>query len=139
MSSTQHKKPSTNRSGSRRTKRKLAKAASKAKPLVHASEPVRKQSIKPNGSARAPTKAPGVQNKARASGAGHIRATGDTEVRRTAATTENLQPAIAVPTHVLAFWSPMAVLLRQQTLLSSMALHVIQSQRLWAQTFSRPA
>jgi hypothetical protein len=80
-----------------------------------------------------------VQNKARTSSAGDIRATGDNEVRRTAATTEILHPAIAGPTHVLAFWSPIAVLLRQQTLLTSMALHVMQSQRLWAQTFSRPA
>ena len=134
MSSTQRKKPSTNRSGSRRTKRKLPKAASRAKPLVHTSEPVRKQSVKLNANARAPTKAPRTHNETRTSGAGDVRATGDT-----AASTENLQPTIAVPTHVLAFWSPMAVLLRQQTLLTSMALHVMQSQRLWAQTFAPPA
>ncbi len=134
MSSTQHKKPSTNRSGSRRTKRKLAKAASRAKPLVHRSEPVRKQSVKPNASALAQTKAPRAHNETRTSGPGDVRAAGDT-----AAMTKNLQPAIDGPTHVLAFWSPMAVLLRQQTLLTSMALHVMQSQRLWAQTFARPA
>jgi hypothetical protein len=139
MSSTQRKKPSTNRSGSRRTKRKLAKAASTTKALVHKAEHVRKQTIKPNASARAPTEAPGAQNESRTSGAGDIRAIGDTEVRRTAATTENLQPAIAGPTQILAFWSPMALLLRQQTLLSSMALHVIQSQRLWAQALMRSA
>ncbi len=134
MSSTQHKKPSTKRSGSSRTKRKLPKAASRAKPLVHRSEPVRKQSVKANASALAPTNAPRAHSETRTSGAGHVRATGDTAAR-----TENLQPAIAVPTHVFAFWSPMAVLLRQQTLLTSMALRVMQSQRLWAQTFSRSA
>jgi hypothetical protein len=132
MSSTQRKKPSTNRSG-RRAKRKLPKAASRTKPLAHRSEPVRKQSVKPNASALAPTKAPRTHNETR-TGAGDIRTTGET-----AATRENLQQAITVPTHVLAFWSPMAVLLRQQTLLTSMALHVMQSQRLWAQTFSRSA
>jgi hypothetical protein len=39
----------------------------------------------------------------------------------------------------MAFWSPMAVFLRQQTLLASMALKVIQSQRLWVQAFGRAA
>ncbi len=133
MSSTQHKKPSTKRSGSSRTKRKLAKPASTTKALVHKAESVRKQTIKPK------TSAPGLQNKARTSGAGDVRATGDTEVRRTAAPTKNLQPAIAAPTHVLTFWSPMAVLVRQQTLLASMVLHVMQSQRLWAQALMRSA
>ena len=57
------------------------------------------------------------------------------EVLRTAAN-ENLRPALSGPTQALAFWSPMAMLLRQQTLLASMALNVMQSQRLWAQAWS---
>ena len=58
------------------------------------------------------------------------------EVLRTAAN-ENLRPALSQLTQALAFWSPMAVLLRQQSLLASISLNVIQSQRLWAQGWTR--
>jgi hypothetical protein len=139
MSSTQHKKPSTNRSGSGRTKLKLAKAASKTKALVHQAEHVRKQTIKANSRVRAPTKASGADKKTRMSGAGDVRATDNAEVRSTEAMTENSRPAIAVPTQIFAFWSPMAMLLRQQTLLTSMVLNVMQSHRNLAQAFIRSA
>jgi hypothetical protein len=52
---------------------------------------------------------------------------------------KNAKPALAGLVQDLAFWSPMAVLMRQQTLFASMILNIMHSQRLWAQAFSRSA
>jgi hypothetical protein len=115
MSSSQRKKPSSPPSGSSRTKRKPTKSASKTKALVTKAEHVRRQKLNSD-------KASGTKKKSSNDGVGE--------------TLEVLAPALAVP-RAWAFWSPMAVLLRQQTLLASLTLNVIQSQRLWAQAFSR--
>jgi hypothetical protein len=133
MQMSSRKKPSTTRSRSSRTKRKFASPASTTKALVNKADHVRRQALKAVPKVRAPGKTSAKNEKPSTNGTAS-----STDALSTAAT-ENLRPAIAVPTHVLAFWSPMAAFLRQQTLLTSTALHVVQSQRLWAQTFSRSA
>ena len=131
MGSTQRKKSSTTRSKSGRTKRKPANSASTTKALVNKADHVRRQALKPGPSVRAPGKEVDTNDRLSSNGPGKT-----PEGLRTAAN-ENLRPALSGPTQALAFWSPMAVLLRQQTLLASMWLNVIQSQRHWAQAFSR--
>ena len=132
MGSTQRKKSSTTRSKSGRTKRKPANSASTTKALVNKADHVRRQALKPGPSVRAPGKEVGTNEELSSNGPGRT-----PEVLRTAAN-ENLR-SLSGPTQALAFWSPMAVLLRQQTLFASMALNVIQSQRLWAQVWRRAA
>lgn len=132
MGSTQRKKSPTIRSQSRHTtKRKLASSASKTKALLNKTEHVKKQPVKQPPPRRAPRKASSSHSEASIIGPGNT-----PEALRSAAN-ENLRPALSGGTQAMAFWSPMAVLLRQQTFLASMALNVIQSQRLWTQTFSR--
>ena len=130
MGSTQRKKSSTTRSKSGRTKRKPANSASTTKALVNKADHVKRQPLKPGPSVRAPGEV-GTNERPSSNGSGKT-----PEVLRTAAN-ENLQPALSGLTQALAFWSPMAVLLRQQTLLASMSLNVIQSQRLWTQAWTR--
>ena len=135
MGSTQRKKSSTTLSKSGRTKRKPANSASTTKALVNKADHVRRQALKPGPTVRAPGKEVGA-NKKLTSNAPN--APGETpEVLRTAAN-ENLRPALSGLMQALA-WSPMAVLLRQQSLLASMSLNVIQSHRLWAQAWTRSA
>jgi hypothetical protein len=133
MGSTQRKKPSTRRSQSHHTKRKPANSASKARALVNKTEHVKKQAVKESLPRRAPRKASSTNKKASVIGPGST-----SEVLRSAAN-ENLRPALSGPTQAMAFWSPVAVFLRQQTLWASMTLNVIQSQRLWTHPFSRAA
>ena len=130
MGSTQRKKSSTTRSKSGRTKRKPASSRSTTKALVNKADHVRRQALKPGPSIRAPGKDVDTNERLSHNGPGKT-----PEVLRTAAN-ENLRPVFSGPTRVLAFWSPMAVLLWQQTLFASIALNVIQSQRLWAQAWS---
>ena len=125
MSKTQRKKPSSVRSGSGRTKRKLA--GSTSKPLMNKADHVRRQS-RVSHRVPAPDKVSATNNSPISDGPRAI-----SGMLRTAAN-ENRQPAGA---EAWAFWSPMAVFLRQQTFFASMALNVIQSQRLWAQAFRR--
>ena len=94
---------------------------------------VRRQALKTGSSVRTPGKEVDTNEKLGSHGPGET-----PEVLRTAAN-ENLRPALSGLTQALAFWSPMAVLLRQQSLLASMSLNVIQSQRLWAQAWTRSA
>jgi hypothetical protein len=133
MASTQSKKSLTTRSHSRHIKRKLANSTSKTKALVNKAEHVKKQVVKQALPRRPPRKASSTNKMASIMGPGNT-----SEALRLAAN-ENLQPGLSGPMQALAFWSPMAVLLRQQTLLASMALNVIQSQRLWTQAFNRAA
>ena len=133
MGSTQRKKSSTTRSKSGRTKRKPANSASTTKALVNKADHIRRQALKPGPSVRAPGKEVGTNERLSSNGSSKT-----PEVLRTAAN-ENLRPALSGLPPALAFWSPMAMLLRQQTLLASMALNVIQSQRLWAQAWTRSA
>ena len=133
MGSTQRKKSPTIRSQSRHTKRKLTNSASKTKALVTKAEHVKKQTVKQALPRRAPRKASSTNKKASIIGPGNT-----SEVLRSVAN-ENLRPALSCPTQAMAFWSPMAMFLRQQTLLASMAFNVIQSQRLWVQAFGRAA
>jgi len=131
MGSTQRKKPSTTRSQSRHAKRKLSNSASKAKALVNKAEHVKKQAVKQARPRRAPRKASSTNKMASIIGPGTT-----PEALRSEAN-ESLRPALSGPTQAIAFWSPMAVFLRQQTLWASMALNVIQSQRLWIHAFGR--
>jgi hypothetical protein len=63
-----------------------------------------------------------------------------TRVRNTAATAGAARTPLAGGAPILAFWSPIAVLLRQQTLFASMVQNVVQAQRLWtALAFNRSA
>jgi hypothetical protein len=133
MGSTQSKKRSTRRSQSHHAKRKLANSASEAKALVNKTEHVKKQAVKESLPRRTPRKAASTNKKSSTISPGNT-----AEALRSAAN-ENLRPALSGPTQAMAFWSPMAVFLRQQTLLASMALKVIQSQRLWVQAFGRAA
>ena len=127
MGSTQRKKSPTTRSQSRHTtKRKRANLASKTKALLNKTEHVKKQPVKQAPPRRAPRKA-------------SSNGPANTPESLRLAANENLRPALSGPTQAVAFWSPMSVLLRQQTFLASMVLNVIQSQRLWMQTFTRPA
>jgi hypothetical protein len=126
MGSTQRKKPSSGRSASSRSKRKLASATTKA--LVNKSEHVKRQSLR----LPAPVKASGTKKKH------STKSIGETPEVLRAPATDNSRPALD-PTQMLAYWSPMALLLRQQRLLASMALNVMQSQRHWAQAFTRLA
>ena len=130
MGSTQRKKSSTARSKSGRTKRKPANSASTTKALVNKADHVKRQALKPSPSVRAPRKEVGRNESLNTDGPGTT-----PEVLRTA----NLRPALSGLTQALAFWSPMAVLLRQQSFLASMSLNVIQSQRFWAQAWTRSA
>jgi hypothetical protein len=132
MGSTPRKKSSTTRSKSGRTKRKPANSPSTTKALVNKADHVRRQALKPGPSVRAPGKEVDTE-RLNSNGPGRT-----PEVLRAAAN-ENLRPALSGLTQSLAFWSPMAALLRQQTLLASMSLNVIQSQRLWTQAWSRSA
>ena len=125
MGSTQRK--TTTRSKSGRTKRKPANSTSTTKALVNKADHVRRQALKPGPTVRAPGR--GTNERLSSNGP---------EVLRTAAN-ENLRPALSGLTQALAFWSPIAVLLRQQSLLASMSWNVIQSQRLWAQAWTRSA
>ena len=132
MGSTQRKKSPTTRSQSRHaTKRKLSNSAPKTKALLNKTEHVKKQAVKQAPSRRAPRKA--------SSAPASIIGPGNTPEALRSAANENLRPVLSGPTQAGAFWSPMSVLLRQQTFLASMVLNVIQSQRLWMQTFTRPA
>jgi hypothetical protein len=133
MGSTQRKKPSSPGSQSRHAKRKLANSASKAKALVNKAEHVKKQAVKQAPPQRAPRKASSTHKNA------SIIGPGNTPEALRSASNENLRPALSGPTQAMAFWSPMAVLLRQQTFLASMALNVIQSQRLWVQAIGGAA
>ena len=133
MGSSQCKKSSTTRSKSGRTKRKPANSASTTKALVNKADHVKRQTLKPGPSVRTPGKEVETNEKLSSNGPGK-----PPEVLRTAAN-KNLRPALAGLTQALAFWSPMAVLLRQQSFLASMSLNVIQSQRFWAQAWTRSA
>jgi hypothetical protein len=130
MSSAGRKTPSSARSGSSRSKRKLARSTSTTKALVNKVEHVKKQALKTAPPVRAAGKVSGTRKKPSINGTGNT-----PEVLRTAAT-ENSPPALG-PMQILAFWSPMAVLLRQQTILASMVENIMQSQRHWTQAFSR--
>ena len=132
MGSTQRKKSSTTRSKSGRTKRKPANSPSTTKALVNKADHVRRQALKPGPSVRAPGREVGINERLSSNNPGTT-----PELLRTAAKNGNLRPALSGLTQALAFWSPMAVLLRQQTLMASMSLNVIQSQSLWAQAWSR--
>jgi hypothetical protein len=123
-------KPSPTRAKTR-TKRKPAKSASMTKALVNKADHVKRQLLKSRPQVRALAGASSSNRKPGARGTGKTR-----DVARTA---ENSQPALTGSMHALAFWSPVAVLLRQQALFASMALNVIQSQRLWVQSFGRAA
>ena len=127
MSTTQRKKPAYARSGLSRTKRKPRNSNSKTKALVNKAEHVRRETFKPEVRARGKSSA--TNEKPTANGTGHT-----PEMLPTAAT-DNTLP-FASPTRALALWFPMGVLMRQQTLMASLALNVIQSQRLWAQAWS---
>ena len=103
------------------------------KALVNKADHVKKQALKPATHVRAPGKGSGTHKKPSTDG------TRNTSELLPTAENDNLRPAPMGPTQALAFWSPMAMLLRQQTLLASMSLNVIQSQRLWAQAWTRSA
>jgi hypothetical protein len=121
------KKPSTTRSKTR-TKRKLANSASKTKALVNKADHVKRQAVKRHPQVQSPAEA-SSNRKLKTNGKGDPR-----DVRRTAAK-GNSSSALTGSMHALIFWSPMAVLLRQQRLLASMTLNAVQSQRLLAQAW----
>ena len=124
MSSARRKTPSSARSGSSRSKRKLARSPSTTKALVNKAEHVKKQALKPAPQFRAAGKVSETRKKPSINGTGK-----SPEVLRAAAT-KNSPPALG-PMQILAFWSPMAELLRQQRLFTSMVLNVMQYQRHW--------
>ena len=124
MSSARRKKPSSPRSGSSRGKRKRGPSGSATKALVNKADHVKRQSPRSN-----------IQ--VRASGKGSDTTKKPSPEMLPPEATKNARPALAGLAQDLAFWSPMAVLMRQQTLVASMALNLMQSQRLWAQAFSR--
>ena len=130
MGSNQRKKSPNTRSLSRHTKRKRANSAAKAKALMNKPEHVKTQAVQAPPR-RTPRKASSTNKMASIMGPGTT-----SEALRSAAN-ENLRPALLGPTQAMAFWSPLAVFLRQQTLWASMGLNVIWSQRLWVQAFRR--
>src|SRR5689334_18891070 len=100
MGSTQRKKSPTTRSQSLHTKPKLASSASKTRALVNKTEHVKKRAVKQGPPRRAPRKA-------------SSNGPANTPESLRLAANENLRPALSGPTQAVAFWSPMAVFLRQ--------------------------
>ena len=97
MSSSKRKKPTLNRSGSSRTKRKLARSASMTKALVNKADHVKKQALKPATDVRAPGKGSGTHKKPSTDG------TRNTPELLPTAANENLRPVPMGPTQALAF------------------------------------
>ena len=152
MSSAQRKKRRTHtRSGTGRTKAKNKTIRSTTKALANTAEHVKKHElIKPRRAPRprsaAPNGSAGPERKPAPNGTGARTVTASVEkpsdvaeVLTAAAANENsdLRSAGAGPTQIMVFWSPMAMLLRQQSVLTSMMLNVIHSQQYWARAFSR--
>ncbi len=131
MSSARRKKPSSPRFGSSRGKRKRAPSGSTTKALVNKADHVKRQSPGPDIQIRASGKGSNTTKKL------SPKNTGDMTEMLPPAAMKNARPALAGLVQDLAFWSPMALLMRQQTLMASMALNLMQSQRLWAQALSR--
>jgi hypothetical protein len=126
------KKPSTSRSKTR-TKRKLANSASKTKALVNKADHVRRQALKRRPQVQSSAETLSSNRKLKTNGKGDPR-----DVVRTGAK-RNSSSALTGSMHALTFWSPMAVLLRQQKLLATMALNAVQAQRLLAQAWRHSA
>jgi hypothetical protein len=49
----------------------------------------------------------------------------------------NSRSAHAAPTQTMALWSPLAMLMRQQSFMATMMLSIMDSQRNWARAFKR--
>ena len=128
-----------------RTKAKIKTRRSTTKALSSTTEPVKKQPIKPRqrGYAAASIGSSAHRRKPILNGRDGRSSSVKTQTDITAlppatAANENrdLRPASAGPTQIIAFWSPVAMVLRQQALLTSMLLSITHSHQLWARAFS---
>jgi len=151
MSSAHRKNSRTRtRSGAGRTKPKNKRSRSTTKALASTAEHVKKQPMKPHRAQRprpaAPNGSAGHERKPTSKGTDGRSVTASVEKqtdiaapRTPPAANENSgrRSASAGPTQIMAFWSPLAMLLRQQALLTSMMLNVMHSQQRWARAFSR--
>jgi len=143
MTSVRGKKSrSAPRSGSNRAKAKAKKRRSTTMALVSPTKHVKTQSRKPHRGQRAQ---PRNEQMPTGGGAGGRANSAPTRKRKGAATPltaamdrkTDLRSARSDPARIMVFWSPMAIVLRNQRMLSSIMLNVIQAQQHWARALQR--
>ena len=144
MSSGQRKNSrARTKSGTGRTKAKNKTRRSPSKALARTADHVKKQSIKPhdqlprpaaNGSAGHDLKA--ISNSPSSTPVTVVGKQTDTVALRTPAAANGISDQRSANADPMSF-SPLAMLLRQQELVTSMMLNVIQTQQHWGRAFSR--
>ena len=134
MTSVRGKKSrSTRRSGSNRAKAKARKPRSTTMALVSPTKHVKTQSRKPH---RGQSAQPRNEQMPTGGGAGGRANSAPTRKRKRAATpltaamdrNTDLRSARSDPARIMVFWSPMAIVVRNQRMFSSIMLNVIQAQ-----------
>jgi hypothetical protein len=143
MSSGQRKNSrARTKSGTGRTKAKNKTRRSPSKELARTAEHVKKQSIKPhdqrrpaaNGSAGHDLNS--ISNSTSSPPVTVVGKQTDTVALRTPAAANGISDQRSANAGLMSF-SPLVMLLRQQGLLTSMMLNVMQTQQHWARAFSR--
>jgi hypothetical protein len=143
MTSRQQKNSRTRtKSGTGRTKAKNKTRHSPSKELARTADHVKKQSIKPHDQLPRPAangSAGHDLNSISNSTSPPITVVGkqtDIVARRTAAAANGISDLRSANAGLMSF-SPLGILLRQQELLTSVMLNVMQTQQHWARAFSR--
>ena len=135
--------PTRTKSGTCRTKAKNKTRRSPSKALARTAEHVKK-TIKPHGTRRLRAAANGsaghdlkaISNSTSSTPVTVVGKQTDTVALRTPAAANGISDERSANAGLMSF-SPLAMLLRQQELLTSMMLNVMQTQQHWGRAFSR--
>jgi len=143
--SSRHRKNSRMRtkSGTGRTKAKNKTRRSPSKALARTADHVKKQAIKlhdqlprPAGNGSAGHDLNSISNSTSSPSVTVVEKQTDIMARRTPAAANGIRDLRSANAGLMSF-SPLGILLRQQQLLTSVMLNVMQAQQHWARAFSR--